>query len=65
VELLGDLKLDPSKMSEGLYQQFQTINSLGHGFILTGMLWGAFDRPQTAPGLFLPADNRLFHPVLE
>ena len=42
VEILGDLKLDPTKMSEGLYQQFQTVNALGHGFILTGMLWGAF-----------------------
>ena len=42
VSILSDLNIDPLQMSPGMYRQFLTVNALGHGFILTGMLWGAF-----------------------
>ncbi|MBI2252900.1 MAG: hypothetical protein HYU63_09215 [Armatimonadetes bacterium] len=39
--LLGDLKIGLDKLSPGMLETYQTINALGHGFILTSMLWGA------------------------
>ena len=40
-EILSDLKIEAAQMSAALQHQYQTVQALGHGFILTAMLWGA------------------------